>query len=217
MKIILKNEMFKCEEIKIEDNESLINYILTKEKPFRFNLYNVTKEEYEKLKNSTNYEYLIPFNSGKPMIGYAPRKGDSYRSSGGLKIQSENQEFYGCFSIDKDRLIYCPCAPKYTQERDAFVYSGVGEKYYTTLPMSEIFKEIIDWNLKFLIDTGRYKKGKTIMESGTHFIELTKEEMLLCANNPEIGKKVFEDHLKKDYFVELNENEKQYKKELIKK
>jgi len=36
MKIILKNEMFKCEEIKIEDNESLINYILNKEKFFRF-------------------------------------------------------------------------------------------------------------------------------------------------------------------------------------
>lgn len=208
MRNILRNDFYNCTLLEIDDNTSLVNYLINEKRVFNsFKLNNVTSKEFDMLKECNSAEALIDFeisNSSFSIVVCTRRKGEDYRSSGGLKFQNIKDGILGSFVVEGNRVIYCPCAPHFTEERDAYVYNNIQDKYYTDISMPEIFKEVLDEKSVFLIDTGRAIKSVKPYGIFPYFIEITKEQMLECAVNPLIGKKIEEERKNSSYIVENN-------------
>lgn len=183
MKQIIEDRRISYEVVEIEDNVLILQYL--KERNRAFKLQRVNHETYEFMKNCVGMPYIQ--NRGTPIAGFAPLKGDSFRSSGGLKISDSEGIIGGSFIIQDDRIIYTAGEP-FFKERDGFVYTN-GNTYFTEMTMFDLLKEELQIQRKYLIYMGeKYIKKPFGYED--IFEEVSAEEMLEYATNPEKGQYV---------------------------
>lgn len=179
MKEIVKDNIINYELIKIRQNTPVLEYL--KRKNFSFTLKQVPPETLEQLKISDN---PIDMEYGNLVAGYGPRKGNSFRSSGGLKISDPNKSINGSFIIEDTRIIYCALQPFY-EERDTIVYDGT--VFYTSMSMLELLKEELNKRRQYLIYMGQKLNGYILEDQ---FVEVSKSELLEYAQTPKKGEHV---------------------------
>lgn len=145
----------------------------------------VDHETYELLKKIEEYCYLE--DRGKPIADFARLKGNSFESSGGLKLSDSKEMIGGSFVIQDDQIIYDSGIP-FFKERDTFVYTN-GADFYTEMSMVELLKEKLQIKTKYLIYMGK-KVEVNPYRCEDIFEEVSAEEMLEYATNPGKGQYV---------------------------
>lgn len=176
MKQILENCYGSFETINIRQNTPTLEYLKEREK-YRFVLKKATHEQFIELQNATKFMDI----KCKPMVAFAPLKGNNFRSSGGLKVSDPDKKIGGSFIIEEQRIVYDAMQPFY-EERDADVYNGC--TYYTEMDMLTLLKEELNQKRKLLIYMGQEKNG---VHFNDLFEEVNKEEFLEYVINPEKG------------------------------
>ena len=186
MRQIIKYNTINYETLHIREDQRVLD-VLKQDAFCQFRLQRVSPFQFMKFQEAERKEEILDFYYNRYIVGYNPFvKGDSFRSSGGLKISSDEDDFIGSFVIDNERIIYTPLC-KFYEERDSFVYSGTD--YYTTMTMPEIVAEELIENRKFFIDMGEELRGFTpcpVLE------EVSSVEMLEYATDPSKGKTAYE-------------------------
>lgn len=183
MKQIIENKSGRYEVIEIDDDTPILQYL--KERNRVFKLQRVNHETYEFLKKIEGDYYLQ--DRGKPIAGFARLKGNSFSSSGGLKISDSEEIISGSFVIQDDQIIYEAGAP-FFRERDSFVYTN-GNTYFTEMSMLDLLKEELQIKRKYLIYMGKKLEMKPY-KCEDIFEEVSAEEILEYATNPEKGEYV---------------------------
>lgn len=184
MKQIIKNEMIQYHTLSIEDNISILDFLI-KDCSFNFVLQKVDTTLFEQMLNSPNEHLYLEHQSF--IAGYNPNcRDDSYRSSGGLKLSDEKEKVLGSFSIFPDKVIYNPFGVFFHKERDCFVYFGT--YYYTTMSMIEILMEVLDGKdlLVCLGNDYKHLNYVPILE------KISMEEMVAYATDPLKGEKLLQ-------------------------
>lgn len=177
MKEIVMHNTIDYKLIKIRKNTPVLQYL--KGISNSFCLRQVTPEMLDKLKKSS---HLIDMEHSYPIAGYAPLKGDHFRTSGGLKMSDAQGSIPGSFIIESKRLIYDASVPFY-KERDSYVYL-YGTKFYTDMGMMDLLKEELNRKRQYLIYMGQRLNGHRFEDQ---FDVVSKEELLEYAQNCEKG------------------------------
>lgn len=177
MKEIIKNNIINYEVIRIRQNTPVLEYL--KRHYFSFRLKQVSPELLEQLKIS---DHPIDMKYGDFIAGYGKLRGDDFRSSGGLKISDSKKNIPGSFIIEEKRIIYDALRPFY-KESASHVYTN-GIEFITDMSMLDVLKEELKRQRQYLIYMGEKVTG-CVPESQFH--EVSKEELLEYAQNPEKG------------------------------
>lgn len=177
MKEIIKNNIINYEVIRIRQNTPVLEYL--KRHYFSFRLKQVSPELLEQLKIS---DHPIDMKYGDFIAGYGELRGDDFRSSGGLKISDSKKNIPGSFIIEEKRIIYDALRPFY-KESASHVYTN-GTEFITDMSMLDVLKEELNRKRQYLIYMGNKVKG-CVPEFQFH--EVSKEELLEYAQNPEKG------------------------------
>lgn len=188
---IIKNDVINYTVVSIPENRSILEH-LKKDVKWQFRLQRVSDEQFLRFQKALKEEKLLDFRSSDCYIaGYNPfTKGNSFLSSGGLKLSSDEEEFTGSFVIENDRIIYTPLC-KFYEERDAFVYSKTD--YYTTISMPQLLEQELTSDREFLIDMGEEMVGlipKPVL------VPVSCSEMMEYAINPSKGKEAYQKRIR---------------------
>lgn len=183
MKQVIKNNIIEYETINIRQNTPTLEYL--KERNHTFRLQHVNHEKFIEFQNATKW---VDVEHGNFIVGFAPLKGNHFRSSGGLKLSDPTKTINGSFIIEEKRIIYDAAEP-FFEERDAFVYSN-GPIYYTEMTMIDILREELKRKRRYLIYMGE-EVDKKRPRYNDLFEEVSKEELLEYATNPEKGEEAY--------------------------
>ena len=140
-----------------------------------FRLQYVSKETFQQLLIAEKNLFLTRKNF---LAGYAPLKGEHFRSSGGLKVSDPQGMIPGSFIIEESRIIYDCWSEPFYRERDSFVYGATNKIYYTTLQLPEILAEELKRKRKFFLYLGE-------IQDQVELEEVTKEKLMSFALDKE--------------------------------
>ena len=173
MKEIIKNNIINYELIRIRQNTPVLEYL--KRHYFSFSLKQVSPELLEQLKIS---DHPIDMKYGDFIAGYGKLKRYDFGSSRGLKISDSKENIPGSFIIEEKRIIYDALRPFYKER-----YME-GTEFITDMSMLDVLKEELNRKRQYLIYMGKKVNG-CVPEFQFH--EVSKEELLEYAQNPEKG------------------------------
>lgn len=190
MKKVVKNCTIDYRVLNIRENTPILNYLIKNIDIPSFRLQHIDEETFKLLSES---DKLIDISYGNFIAGYSNyKKGDNFRSSGGLKLSDNTENVLGSFVVENKRIIYTPDSPAFFDERDSYVYAG--RIYYTTMSMPEVLAELLKRKRELLVYMGSKIENTKYVDI---FDEITKDEMMEYAINPEKGKLLLQ---RKKYF-----------------
>ena len=178
MRQILENKYYKYGVVNINENMTVLEYLMKYN--FSFRLYQVDDADFMRMKNSRG---ILDLELSHPMVGYRRKLTETdFRTSRGLKISDPKGVIDGSFVIEGERIIYDISHPFY-RERNSYVYGGT--TYYTDMSMKDILVEELEKERDCLICTGGNLKTQELQIE-----ELSKDELLEYVINPEKSKKI---------------------------
>lgn len=205
---VYKNDVINFEEMEINDSGSVFEQILESRKreidSKRFFLRYISPEDLDRY-DFSNLESLKEFrnrcvvgtNPLVPMGGCNVReesieKGLRYS---GMKLSDPSKEIRGTFDRHGDILTYSPIFPMFYEERDLCKFAR--DVYFSTLTFEELLMREIDEASDYYLHVGRYSNAKEIAKNGQYKMEqISKDDMINYATNPEMGEEVYRKYLK---------------------
>ena len=181
---VIKNDVICYETIHIPKGESIVTY-LRENTRWQFRLQRVSSQEFDRIKKAQEKETLLDRYDACPIVGYSPIvMGDyGFRSCGGLKISSDEEDILGSFVIEEDKVIYTP-EVKFYDERDSYVYSR--RDFYTMVSMPEVLEPELS-NRQMLV-----YRGEELGDFRPIFESISQNEMMDYAIYPEKGKEAYQ-------------------------
>ncbi len=195
IEIIKPNINTGYETVDIPDEEVVIEYLKQLES-YNFKVINIDNETRDRIL-SCNKLKEFPEEHDNSIVGYvSDYKGDSFRSSGGLKLSSKTS--LGSFIIEDERIIYDP-TKRFYEERDSYRYSSSPLKnFYTTASMKDLLLDELRLNRDCFIYTGD-KFVKNPLRYIEELQKVSQSELLSYADEVEKGEKLYQKIIRKNY------------------
>lgn len=113
----------------------------------------------------------------------------------GIKLSDPYKKIPGVFDIRNSVMTYSPIFPFFYEERDLIKFAN--DTYFTSIPFETILINQINNATKYYIHIGNYQMARETIKYGRYILEqISKEQMIEYATNPELGEKVRKKYLK---------------------
>lgn len=202
MKTVFTDKVYEFQQYNLQEGEEIFQRILQERKgeldSERFYLKYISDEELSQYDfNNPNSLCKLRKKVGtyqnpiKLMGGYNLRYDNKDKDirDFGIKISDPYGKISGQFDFTNQVVTYSPIFPFFYEERDLIKWAE--DDYVTNMTFEEIVMNQINCATKYYVHTGDYDKIPDIIKYGSYIMEeVTKQEMIEYAINPEAGEKI---------------------------
>ena len=133
--------------------------------------------------------YLLPRQTigalSKEPVMIAADLEDEVLCNSGTKLSDPEERIIGEFDVRDGIMTYSSIWGQFYDARDIIKFAN--DSYFTTIPFNQLIAAQIKFAEKFYVHTG---DGRKIKDPRFFYDEVSREQMIECATNPDVGNKI---------------------------